>query len=131
MRFPCFFCLAAILAVAGSAERAERLDGTKWKVKVTPDKDSADKGAKEFDDEFIFAEGQFTSKALQAHGFKPGPYRLESELDEVEWIALKEATTGDTAGWGGRVDDKTTSGDFHWQKKDGPFFFYKFTATKE
>ena len=50
---------------------------------------------------------------------------------EVEWIADKEASTGDTAGWGGRVDDKTTSGDFHWQKKDGPFFFYKFTAKKE
>jgi len=131
MSFPHFFWLAVILAVTNSAVGAERMDGTKWKAKVTPDRESADKGAEAFDDEFIFADGQFTSKAMQAHGFKPGPYRLESELDEVEWIALKEATTGDTAGWGGRVDDKTTSGDFHWQKKGGPFFFYKFTAKKE
>lgn len=126
-----FFWLAMVLAVATPAAHAERMDGTKWKVTVTPDKESADKGAKAFDDEFIFADGQFTSKAMQAHGFKTGPYRLESEMDEVEWIADKEASTGDLAGWGGRVDGKTTSGDFHWQKKDGPFFFYKFTGTKE
>src|SRR5213593_1055583 len=117
MSFPQFCWLAVILAVANSAVGAERMDGTKWKVKGTPDKESTDKGAKAFDDEFIFADGQCTSKARQAHGFKPGRYRLESEMDEVEWIADKEASTGDTAGWGGRVDGKTTSGDFHWQKK--------------
>ena len=131
MRFPRFFCLVAMLAVAGTAERAERMDGTKWKVKVTPDKDSADKGAKAFDDEFIFAKGQFTSTALDAHGFKPGPYRFETEDAEIEWSADKESSTGDMAGWGGRVDGKTTTGNFHWQKKDGTSLFYKFTGTKE
>ena len=86
---------------------------------------------KGFDDEFIFADGQFTSRALKAHGFKAGPYRVESEEEEVEWVANKETSRGDMAGWGGRVEGKTTTGDFHWQKKDGPSLFYKFTATKE
>src|ERR1051325_8784961 len=48
---------------------------------------SADNGAKAFDDEFIFADGQFTSKAMLAHGFKTGPYRFETEGDDVEWSA--------------------------------------------
>jgi hypothetical protein len=131
MRFPFLFCLVAMLAVAGTVEHAERMDGTKWKVKVAPDKDSANKGAKAFDDEFIFAKGQFTSIALEARGFKPGPYRFETEDAEVEWAADKENSAGDMVGWGGRVDGKTTTGNFHWQKKDGTSLFYKFTGTKE
>ena len=131
MRFPCLLWLAVILAVAGPAVRAERLDGTKWKVKVTPDKETADKGVKGFDDEFIFADGQFTSTALQAHGFKPGPYRYETEGDDVEWSADKESSSADLVGWGGRVDGKTTTGNFHWQKKDGTSLFFKFSGSKE
>ena len=123
--------LVGILAVADSAVLAERMDGTKWKVKVTPDKESADKGAKAFDDEFIFADGQFTSTAMLAHGFKTGQYGFETEGDDVEWSADKQTSIGDMAGWSGRVDGKTTTGNFHWQKKDGNSLFYKFTATKE
>ena len=131
MRFLCVICFVASLAIAGGAERAERMDGTKWKVEVTPDKESADKGAKAFDDEFIFVKGQFTSTALDAHGFKPGPYRFETEDAEVEWSADKESSTAGMAGWGGRVDGKTTTGNFHWQKKDGTSLFYKFAGKKE
>src|SRR5207247_999041 len=123
--------LASILAVTNSSVFAERMDGTKWKVKITPAKESADQGAKAFDDEFIFADGQFTSTALQAHGFKPGPYRFETEGDDVEWSADKDSSSADLAGWGGRVNGNATSGNFHWQKKDGTSLFYKFTATKE
>ena len=131
MRFLCVICFVASLAIAGGAERAERLDGTKWKVEIIPDQVSASKGAKAFDDEFIFIKGRFTSIAMQAHGFEPGPYRFETEDTEVEWSANKENSTGDMAGWGGRVDGKTTTGNFHWQKKDGTSLFYKFTGTKE
>ena len=131
MKFRYWILLVVILTVAPAAARAERMDGTKWKVKVTPDKETADKGVKGFDDEFIFADGQFTSTALQAHGFKPGPYRYETEGDDVEWSADKESSSADLAGWGGRVDGKTTTGNFHWQKKDGTSLFFKFTGTKE
>jgi hypothetical protein len=131
VRFPLYFCLAAILAVAGSGARPERMDDTKWKIKVTPDEESAKKGAKGFDDEFIFAEGRFTSTAMLALGFKPGPYRYETEDADVEWSADKQNDSKDLVGWGGRVDGKTTSGNFHWQKKDGTSLFFKFTGTKE
>ena len=131
MRFLLSFCLAAILATAGSAAGPERMDGTKWKVKVTPDEESAKKGTKGFDDEFIFAEGRFTSTAMLVHGFKPGPYRYETEDADVEWSADKQNDAMDIAGWGGRVAGRTTSGNFHWQKKDGPSLFFKFTGTKE
>jgi|SRR5579862_3384742 len=128
MKFPLCFCLAAILAVAGSAVR---MDGTKWKVKVAPDEESAKKGMKGFDDEFIFVEGRFTSTAMLVHGFKPGSYRYETEDADVEWSADKQNDAMDIAGWSGRVDGKTTSGNFHWQKKDGTSLFFKFTGTKE
>jgi len=131
MRFPLSFCLVAILAVGGPAARAERMDGTKWKVKVTPDEESAKKGAKGFEDELIFAEGRFTSTAMLTHGFKPGPYRYETEDADVEWAADKQNDAMDMVGWGGRVNGKTTSGSFHWQKKDGTSLFFKFSGTKE
>jgi len=132
MRFPLSFCLVAMmLTVAGSVAFAERMDGTKWKIKVTPDAESAKKGAKPFEDELIFAEGQFTSTAMLVHGFKAGPYRYETEDADVEWSSDKQNDTKDMVGWGGRVDGKTTSGNFHWQKKDGTSHFFKFTGTKE
>jgi hypothetical protein len=131
MRFPLYFCLVAIFAVGGSAAHAERMDGTKWKVKVTPDAESTKKGAKEFEDELIFAEGRFTSTAMLVHGFKPGPYRYETEDADVEWSADKQNDAKDIAGWGGRVDGRTTSGNFHWQKKDGTSLFFRFSGTKE
>jgi hypothetical protein len=127
-KFLHFFCLAALLAVAA---KSDSMDGTKWKVKVTPDQASAGKGAKGFDDEFFFASGQFTSTAMQAQGFQSGPYRFETEEGEVEWSADKATSTGDMAGWGGRVDGSTTTGNFHWQKEDGTSLFYKFTGKKE
>ena len=131
MKFPLYFWVAAILATTCLAVPAERMDGTKWKVKVTPDEESAKKGAKGFDDEFIFVEGRFTSAAMLVHGFKPGPYRYETEDADVEWSADKQNDAKDMVGWGGRVDGKTTSGNFHWQKKDGTSFFFKFNGTKE
>ena len=131
MTFPRAFWLAMILVLANPAARAERMDGMKWRVKVTPDKESVSKGAKEFDDEFIFADGKFTSTALQTQGFEPGPYRFETEGEEVEWSADKASSSAGMAGWGGRVNGKTTTGTFHWQKKDGTSLFYKFTGTKE
>jgi hypothetical protein len=130
MRFPLSFYLVAILAVAGLAAHAERMDGTKWKIKVTPDEESAKKGAKEFDDEFIFAEGRFTSTTMALRGFKPGPYRYETEDADVEWAADKQNDAKDMVGWGGRVDGKTTTGNFHWQKNDGTSLFFKFIGTK-
>jgi len=90
------------LRLPSSAARGAH-DGTKWKVKITPDKESADKGAKEFDDEFIFAEGKFTSTASKLTGSNRGRYRFETEEGEVEWSADKETSSADMAGWGGRV----------------------------
>ena len=40
--------IPAILLASALVLRAETMDGTKWKVKVIPEKASADKGAKEF-----------------------------------------------------------------------------------
>ena len=101
------------------------------KIKVTPDEESARKGAKGFEDELIFSDGRFTSTAMQIHGFKPGPYRYETEDTDVEWSADKQNDATDMVGWGGRVDGKATSGNFHWQKKDGTSLFFKFSGTKE
>lgn len=130
MRIFCFFWVTVVFAVSASFA-AERMDGTKWKAKVTPDKESAAKGARGFDDEFVFADGKFTSTALAAEGFKTGPYRFEAEVGETEWSADKESETAGKAGWSGRVNDQTSSGNFHWLKKDGTSQFYKFTATRE
>src|SRR2546425_9571373 len=91
--------LLAMLLASAIIVHAGVLDGTKWKVKVVPDKAGADRGEKEFDDELIFTDGKFTSTALLRKGFKSSKYNAEVEPHEAEFeVELVSATNG-VAAW--------------------------------
>ena len=123
--------LSAMLLAGAMIVHAALLDGTKFKVKVVPNKTAADKGAKAFDDELIFADGKFTSTALLRKGFKPVKYHAEAEPNEAEFEAQLFNGTNTTADWSGEIRGTNTMGGLQWQQKDGTYFGYEFTGTKE
>ena len=131
------FIVSALLLASAFIVHAATLDGTKWKVKVVPDKASAEKGAKAFDDEWTFADGKLTSAAMTRRGFGPGKVRLETEekvegeLQEAEFQIEHFRATNDVAVWTGDIRGTNTVGGLQWKAKDRDDFIYDFTGTKE
>lgn len=122
----------SVLLLAGAITiQAALLDGTKFKVKVVPDKATAEKGAKEFDDELIFADGKFTSTTLLRKGFKPSKYYAESEPNEAEFEVEQRSAGNGVATWTGEIRGTNTLGGLSWLQKSGTNFSYEFTGTKQ
>jgi hypothetical protein len=123
--------VAVVLVASAILVHAGVLDGTKWKVKVTPDKAAADNGAKEFTDELIFADGRCTSTALLAKGFKPAKYNAEAEPNEAEFeIELASATNGVVV-WNGEIRGTNTLGGLQWMQAGHSNLMYEFHGTKQ
>lgn len=121
----------AMLLAGAIIVHAGLLDGTKWKVKVVPDKAAADKGAKGFNDELIFADGKFTSTTLLRKGFKPSKYHAEAEPHEAEFEAELVSATNGGATWTGEIRGTNTLGGLLWSQKGRGNFIYEFNGTKE
>ena len=125
---------SALLVRAAFVDGSKLLDGTKWKIKAIPDKATADKGGKDIEDEWVFANGKFTSTAMAREGFKPAPYRLETEPGEIEFeIEQSKAikTTNDVAVWTATIKGTNTTGGLQWKKKVNGDFIYDVVGTKE
>ena len=125
-----------LVAVAATVFRltavwAAPLDGTSWKIKVTPDKEAAENGEKEFDDELIFAEGMVTATACVSHGFKPSVY-LVTENDEVmKWQTIQHSEVEGVANWTGQIKDGKLTGKLAWAKRDGTRTTYTFAGEQQ
>ena len=71
-----FVALALVCGLYAAPEAASlKLDGSEWRVTVTPDAKTAAKGEKAFNDTLIFNAGKMTATACSAYGFKPSNYR--------------------------------------------------------
>lgn len=123
--------VATVLLATTMNCRAGVLDGTKWKVKVVPDKTAADNGEKEFDDELVFADGKFTSTALLGKGFKPSKYRGEVEPNEAEFEVEQVSETGGVVNWLGEIRGTNAVGRLRWTRKDRGNFAFEFSGNKE
>src|SRR6266478_5645797 len=86
------------------------LDGTHWKIRVTPEKASAEKGEKEYDDTLAFVDNKFASSALKPKGFKPSLYRGEMEENEAEFEIEQVSEINGVANWLGEVRSNHISG---------------------
>ena len=125
---------SAVLVRAALEDGSKLLDGTTWKIKAVPDKATADKGGKEIEDEWVFADGKFTSTAMAREGFKPATYRLETEPGEIEFeIEQFKAVkaTNDVIIWTATIKGTNTTGGLQWKKKVNGDFIYDVTGTKE
>jgi hypothetical protein len=125
---------SAILVHAAMQDATKPLDATKWKIKLVPDKATAEKGGKEFADEWIFADGKFSSTTLSREGFQPAKYELETEPGEIEFeIEQSKAVkaTNDVAVWTATIKGTNATGGLQWKKKVNGDFLFDLTGTKE
>jgi hypothetical protein len=111
--------------------QAAFLDGTHSKVKVVPDKMTADKGEKEYTDTLSFSKGKFSSATFLARGFKPADYRGESEENEAEFEVEQTSGTNGVVNWQGEIRAKKVLGRLTWKKKDGTSLSYDFEGPKK
>jgi hypothetical protein len=123
--------LSSLLFASAMIVHAGLLDGTKLKVRVVPNQAAADKGARPFDDELVFADGKLTSTTLLPQGFKPAKYHAETEPHEAEFEAELVSATNNVVTWTGEIRGTNTMGGVQWLQKDGTYFGYEFTGTKE
>jgi hypothetical protein len=122
--------VAMLLAFATAlACYAAFLDGTQCKVKVVPEKATAEKGETAFDDTLSFTGGKFSSSAFLAKGFKPAAYRGEQEENEAEFEVEQTSVTNGVINWLGEIRGKKFMGQLTWTKKDGTNFLYNFEGT--
>ncbi len=125
----------AVVVRAALDDGAKLLDGTKWKIQAIPDKTTFDKGGKEIDDEWVFADGKFTSTAMAREGFKPSAkFRVEMEPGEIEFeIEQFKAVkaTNDVVIWTATIHGTNATGGLQWKKKVNGDFLYDVVGTKE
>jgi hypothetical protein len=125
---------SAVLVRAAMEDGSKLLEGTKWKIKAIPDKATVDKGGKVIEDEWVFADGKFTSTAMAREGFKPATYTLETEPGEIEFeIEQSKAVkaTNDVVIWTATIKGTNTTGGLQWKKKVNGDFIYDVVGTKK
>jgi hypothetical protein len=127
--------VATVLTFVASvalARFAQPFEGTKWKVKVTPDEAAKMAGEKEFDDTLIFKGGKFTATACEKYGFKPVEYKEEMAPGGMTASFTAEPTSDKegTAKWHGNKNANVLDGEMTWTKKDGTVLNYTFKGER-
>lgn len=123
--------ISAMVFAVAIACYAGVLDGTRGKVKVIPDKATADGGEKGFDDTLSFADGKFSSTFFLAKGFKPAAYNGEKEANEAEFEVEQTSVTNGLINWLGEIRGKKLAGQMRWKKTDGHTLTYNFAGTQD
>lgn len=123
------FCFLVLVVFATNSLSADVLTG-RWRIALTPDKATAERGEKEFSDTISFAGANFSSTALGAKGFKPAAYRGDFEEREAEFDLEQESETEGVAIWIGEVRGEKITGRLQWKKRDGTNLFFNFVGAK-
>jgi len=122
MRWKFWLIGVAILSVMGGvALAASVLDGTKWRMEMTP-KGSA---IPHFIDRIHFDDGKFTSVIFARKGFRSSLYTLTENAGEpIVWeVELKSDTKGDVS-WHGELKGDSMDGTAVWNRSDGTVISY-------
>ena len=124
-----------LLLTAGIAygdDKPSSLEGTSWKVDVTPDGMAKDKGEKDFHDTFTFSDETLMTSEGQKLGFGSVPYKLMRSGDKGWGFSAEQQS--DTQGsylWSGTVQGGNMRGKLVWTKADGGVLTYTFKGFKK
>ena len=119
--------LATLCAFCSPTVRADAIEGTVWKIKVTPSDDG-----KAFDDTITFKGGKFISEALGKRGFKEVNYEDDTRQGGIS--NFKAVQTSDKEGeakWSGTITAADMRGELVFTKKDGSTVTYTFQGERK
>jgi len=119
-----FYWLLGVVIISvmgGVALATSSLDGTKWRMEMTPKGSSIP----HFIDRVHFDDGKFTSAIFGRKGFRSSLYTLGKNTDgPIVWeVKLKSDTKGDVS-WRGELKGESMDGTAVWNKSDGTVISY-------
>ena len=101
-----------------------------WKVKVTPNEETARAGKLEFNDNLVIEEdSQFTAEAFGPMGFPPAPVTADETTGSFSCTTENESQGSIV--WTGTRDGLAITGTMVWTKPDGSVARYSFTGTQK
>jgi hypothetical protein len=120
-------CLVAAAGLAFAGDKVSDLDGTSWKIDVSPDGMAKEKGEKEFHDTITFADGLLVTSEGPKLGFGSASYTPARSGDK-DWsfTAQQESEGQGKYVWSGTVHQGDMRGKMVWTKPDGTVLTYTF-----
>lgn len=110
---------------------SQPLEGTKWKVKVTPDEDAAKSGADEFDDILIFKGGKFITDTFRKKGVAPAEFEEDTRRGPVATFSAELSDgKGGKSKWTGTITGSEVIGQVQWTSKNGSGISFTFKGEK-
>ena len=122
MRWIYWLMGVVIISVMGSVALAtSALDGTKWRVEMTPEGSVIP----HFIDRVYFDDGKFRSVIFERKGFRGSPYTLgKNSGGPIVWeVKLMSDTKGDVS-WHGELKGEAMEGTAVWNRSDGTVISY-------
>ena len=117
--------------VALASEKVAPLDGTTWKVDVTPDDMAKAKGEKEYKEVLTFSNGEVSMNEGRKLGFSSASYDV-TQTGEKE-LTFKTEMSSDNSGrsiWTCTIHDKKIEGKVILTRRGGAVMTYTFKGDK-
>ena len=117
-----------VFSMLGSvALAASPLDGTQWRVEITP-KDSE---IPHHIDRLRFEKGKFTSIIFERKGFLTVPYTLTGKVGgPIAWKATQKSDTNGDLSWRGELQGDAMKGTLVWKQPDGTVINHSFIGSR-
>lgn len=122
--------LLALSLLLTATAAAGALDGTAWTVQAVPTVETANKGAKRFNDVLTFAGGKVTSKELQRFGIGAFAYTATGTKDFANWETAPVLKAKGKAQWDGVIKEQDIKGNLKWVTKSGETRYYFINGKK-
>ena len=117
MRWMSWLIGVAVFSILGSVALAESpLDGTEWRVEITP------KGSTipSYIDWVLFEDGKFSSEIFKRKGFPPVQYTLTKKKKGPRvWEGTQKNEAEGKLSWRGELKEDTMTGSLRWTHADG------------
>lgn len=127
-----FPILGALALFIGTVACAGELDGTTWKVAVTPSTKAAKAGETPFEEILIFAADKLLGKTWVLRGYQAQLYTTIAAEGSMQFRSEQKNLSGEgTATWTGKIKDGTVEGTLRWVRPDGRLRLYSFKGAKQ
>lgn len=123
----------AVLTAVVAAEMTPKtvsLDGSSWKVVVTPDPAAAQKGEKPFDDTLVFKDGKVSMTTCMKYGFEASSYTAMEAEKGVKFKTEQVSKSEGHSQWKATIEGDKLTGKMSWKKSDGTMLQYSVTGTR-